>query len=64
MHPRLFLSLYKVIEDWSNDECNSEEWQYEDFLFPKEIDKLMTDAAVNVFDAIVLTSRHMATNSS
>ena len=57
MNPRLYSSLFKVIEDFIEEECESDEWQYDSFFAPENMAELMTNAASNIYDAIKESSR-------
>jgi hypothetical protein len=55
MHPKLFASLLKVIEDWSAAQCETREWGSP--LWTDNADMNMAKAAAIVYDQLVESTK-------
>jgi hypothetical protein len=59
MHPKLFASLLKAIEDWSVSQCETREWNEDAPLWTKNADMNMAKAAAIVYDQLVESTREV-----
>ena len=58
MKPKMFAKLHEAMLKFVNQNCETDEWQQEDFLSPDDLELMMAKAAELVFDTAVQSSQY------